>query len=61
MEALMSLLEDPQVKGHAVEALGQLKAREAAPLIGKVLTDPRPWIRREAAKALKRMGVAPAQ
>jgi HEAT repeat protein len=56
VQVLVPLLEDPEVAGYAVMALGKLKASEAAPRIESFLNDPSPWVRREARKALSGMG-----
>jgi hypothetical protein len=52
-EVLMSLLQDDQVYGHAIMALGKRRVAEAALLIKGFELDPKPWIRKEAAKALR--------
>jgi len=53
---LVELLDDADVSGHAVKALGRLKAPEARPALELMLSDPRAWVRREAKKALARLG-----
>jgi len=52
---LRSLLNDSDVLGHAIIALGKLKAEEAKADIEPLLLNPRAWIRREAKKALERI------
>lgn len=52
---LMDLIDDDDVRGHAVMALGRLRAVEARSRVQAVLSDKRPWVRSEARKALKRM------
>jgi len=51
-DVLMSLLADDEVVGHAVMALGKLRARMARSRIEPLLNHPKPWIRKEAKKAL---------
>ena len=52
---LRDLLDDDNVAGHAVMALGRLKAREVRPAIEHMLKHPTPWIRKEAKKALGKL------
>jgi hypothetical protein len=52
---LTDLLNDEQVVGHAVMALGKLKARDARSSVGKLASHPKAWIRKEVRKALRRM------
>jgi len=52
---LRSLLEDDAVSGHAIMALGRLKAKVARAEIETFLTHERPWVRTEAKKALKKI------
>ncbi len=54
-QELIALLDDEEVVVHAVMALGKLKAKRAAMKINNLLTHPRPLVRREAQKALKRI------
>lgn len=56
IEVLIDLLEDETVVGHAVMALGKLKAKKARPKIKPLLEHPQAWIRKEAKKALARIG-----
>ncbi len=57
IEVLLGLLADEAVAGHAVIALGQLRAGSAQPAIEALLRkNPRRWVRKEAEKALKRIG-----
>lgn len=53
---LIRLLEDDDVAGHAVMALGAMAAREASPMIERLAITGKPWIRRVATTALKRIG-----
>ncbi len=55
---LIGLLDDDDVVGHAAEALGKLKAAEARPALEPLLTDKRAVVRREAKKALAKIGAA---
>jgi HEAT repeat protein len=49
---LMELLGDDVVCGHAVMALGNLRAKPASERITPFLNHPKEWIRQEARKAL---------
>lgn len=49
---LMDLLEDEELAGHAIMALGKLKAAVARPKIERFLDHPRAWVGKEARKAL---------
>jgi HEAT repeat protein len=51
-DVLMNLLADDEVVGHAVMALGKLRARMARSRIEPLLNHPKPWVRKEAKKAL---------
>jgi HEAT repeats len=55
VDVLTELLDDDSVVGHAVIALGRLKAVRARPAIEHCLTHPQPWVRRKAKKALERL------
>ncbi len=55
IRALLELLNDPEVEGHAIIALGKRRATHATPLIERFLGHPNTWIRREAKKALARI------
>lgn len=52
---LISLLQDRDVVAHAAYALGRLRATDAIPALETLLEDSRKLVRREAAKALKRI------
>jgi HEAT repeat protein len=52
---LIKLLEDGDVAAHAVMALGKMAAREASPMLERLATSGKPWVRKEAMKALKRI------
>jgi HEAT repeat protein len=56
VEVLTELLEDDTVTGHAVMALGRLKAAQARSAIERCLEHPQPWVRKEAKKALAKLG-----
>jgi hypothetical protein len=55
VNALMSLLGDEAVEGHAVMSLGKLRAKEARPRLETLLHHPQTWLRKEAKKALARI------
>lgn len=52
---LIDLLEDEDVMGHAVMALGKLRATEARKEIALLLSHPKPWVRKESRRALARI------
>lgn len=54
IDALVELLNDDEVAGHALIALGKLKAVKAKPAIERFLDHPKPWVRKEAERALKK-------
>lgn len=53
---LVDLLADDDVAAHAAIALGKLKAATARPALEALLDHPRPLVRREAKKALAKIG-----
>jgi hypothetical protein len=55
VDTLLELLGDEDVVGHAVIALGKLKAREARTRFEALLKHPKRWISNEARKALARL------
>jgi len=55
VDVLLSLVDDPDVDGHAVSALGKLKAPAARAALEAKLDDRRAWVRSEARKALARL------
>jgi len=55
IEVLLGLVDDPDVDGHVVKALGKLKAPAARPALARKLGDQRAWVRGEARKALARL------
>lgn len=52
---LIKLLDDEELAGYAIMALGKLKCKEARPAIERFRTHPKSWVRREAKKALARI------
>jgi HEAT repeat protein len=54
VDVLIELLDDDDVAGHAVIALGTLKAIRARAKIEPFLQHPKPWVRKEAKKALEK-------
>ncbi len=52
---LIQLLDDEEVAGHAIMALGKLKAKDAQKRIEQFLDHPKEWIRKEARRALKKI------
>jgi HEAT repeat protein len=52
---LMTLLEDPEVRGYAVMGLGKIRAGEAREAIERLIPTAASWERREIKKALRRM------
>jgi len=57
VDVLLGLVGDPDVDGHAVKALGKLKAPESRPALESKLADSRAWVRSEARKALAKLPV----
>ena len=56
VKVLLDLLEDEEVAGHAIMALGKLKAQTARSAIKPFLHHSKAWIRREAKRALTKIG-----
>lgn len=54
-EALMKLLNDEGVVAQAIAALSRMESKRSKELITQFINHPRPLVRREAAKALKRL------
>lgn len=52
-DALIGLLDDPEVAGHAVMALGKIKSAKALPKLKKYEGSPVAWIKREAKKSVQ--------
>jgi len=55
VDVLIGLLDDDEIAGHAVVALGKLKAQAAKPAIERFLDHPKPWVRKEAEHALAKI------
>ena len=55
IEVLGKLLDDEEVAGHAVIALGKLKAADQRAAIVPFLRHPKSWVREEAKQALARI------
>jgi HEAT repeat protein len=55
VDVLIELLNDDEVVGHALKALGKLIAQKARPQIEHFLNHAKPWVRREADKALAKI------
>jgi hypothetical protein len=51
-DILLDLLNDEEVAGHAIMALGRLKSKEARPAIERFLSHKKSWIRQEAKRAI---------
>lgn len=56
IDVLVDLLSDEDVAGHTIMALGRLKAEKAKPFIEPFLQHDKSWIRREAKRALAKIG-----
>jgi hypothetical protein len=54
-DTLVGLLDDPIISGHAIIALRKFGDPRAISEIKKKLDDPKPWIRAEARKAIKKL------
>lgn len=52
---LVGLVDDPEVDGQAVKALGRLKAPAGRAALERKRDDKRAWVRREARRALERL------
>jgi len=55
---LLELLQDDEVSGHAIVALGLLKSSAAREPLEPFLNHPRAWVRKEARKAIGRIDTA---
>lgn len=55
-DVLIGLLDDEDLCGHAVMALGKLKVLRAVDKLKSLREHPKRWIRTEVNKALKRIG-----
>lgn len=56
VDVLLDLLADDELAGHAVIALGTLKATRAAPALRRMRDHPKRWVRNEVGKALRKIG-----
>lgn len=61
VDVLIGLLDDGEVAGHAIMGLGKLGAQRARREIERFLDHPKPWIRKEARKAIGRIDKAGRQ
>jgi hypothetical protein len=52
-DTLIRLLDDPEVAGHAVMALGKIKSTKALPKLKKCEISKIAWIKREATKSVR--------
>jgi len=59
VDVLLSLVDDPDVDGHAVKALGRLKTLRARAAFQAKLDDKRTWVRNEARRALAKLPIEP--
>lgn len=55
VDVLIGLLDDDEVAGYALIALGKLRAKKARDKIETFLTHPKAWVRKEAQRALKKI------
>jgi len=55
---LLDLLKDDIVSGHAIVALGRLRAPSAPPHVLPFLKHPKAWVRKEARKVIERIDKA---
>jgi HEAT repeat protein len=58
-DLLIRLLDDPDVNGHAVGALEKLKIPRARAGLERMMDDPRAWVRKSAARALRKLPEEP--
>lgn len=59
VHVLVNLLDDEEVVGNAVRALGRLRATEALPRLEALRAHPDVWLRKEATKAIARIDKPP--
>jgi hypothetical protein len=52
VQALIELLDDPEVAGHAVKGLARLQAPEARAALGRFVDDERGWVKLAARRAI---------
>jgi hypothetical protein len=55
VDLAIQLLNDEMVVGHALKALAKLKPQRARPYIEALVDHPKPWVRKEAARALAKL------
>ncbi|MCP3880624.1 MAG: HEAT repeat domain-containing protein [Sulfitobacter sp.] len=55
-DVLIGMLDDDDLIGHVIGALGQVGARDARSAIEQFLDHPKPWVRKEAKKVLAKLG-----
>jgi hypothetical protein len=55
IDLLIELLNDDEVVGHALIALGKLKAIKALPYIKKMTTHSKLWVRKQAIKSINKI------
>ncbi len=55
VDLLLELLRDDEVVGHALTALGKLKAQKARPQVDSLLNHPKPWVRKEAQRTMAKL------
>jgi HEAT repeat protein len=55
LPTLLTLLDDDDIAGYAIMALGKLKASEARSAIEPFIHHREPWVRKEAKKALDKI------
>lgn len=58
VDVLIDLLNDDEIAGHALMALGKLRAQKARPHIQRFLRASQTWIRNEAKRALAKLDKA---
>ncbi|MCZ7585716.1 MAG: HEAT repeat domain-containing protein [Deltaproteobacteria bacterium] len=58
VDTLIALLDDEEVAGHAVIALGKLQAKSARSHLDHFLSHPKTWVRNAAKKAVARIDKA---
>ena len=56
-QVLIDLLDDDEISPHVLEALGKLKSQSAKTKIKEMIDHKKPLIRKEAQKALKKIGL----
>lgn len=55
VDILIDLLDDPDVNGHATEALAKLKAPHSRDALAAMTDDDRAWVRKTAKRAVARL------